>query len=135
MDLEYNVSIFRQDETNSAKVCVWRAISEERFKVFIPTIDKDEIRWGWKEQSATVVPPASFKIPVTFEKRGVMQKLSDQLFDQYGVKPSNTMNEDVMDVMKDHLEDLRRIIFRSDYTHVERGAPLVAEEVEKNADI
>ncbi len=128
MDLEYNVTILRPSELDVAKICVWRVVDDDKIKVYVPVVEGGKVVWAWKLKDAKKVPPASFEIPATFGRQGVMQKLADELFEQYSIKPKVSASEDATDNMKDHLEDLRTLIFKFDFTRMEKGAPLVEEK-------
>jgi len=128
MSLNYNVTILQPSNLDVAKICIWKELGDDKINVFVPVVDGGKVRWTWKENSFKSVPPATFEIPATFGRQEVMKKLSNELFKEFGIKPDMLEDEGVIDSMRDHLEDLRTLIFKFDFTRLEKGAPLIEEK-------
>jgi len=126
---EINVTLFKSMEMSSTIVVFWKAV-EEGISSFEPEIREEKVIWTWVDYSEGVTPRGAFKIPTSFERLGLLQKLADELDEKFKVRATSTEGvPSKLEATQYHLEDMRKILFDFNWIELQRGEPIEKEEI------
>ena len=124
-----NISILQDQNSQAIAISVWHLRDSETFAYIPVAVDHGEARWGWASVEGDGSPPPSFLIPFSLVKRGLIQDLVNEIAQDLGIVAERAKEADSLLAVKDaHLNDLRNILFGSDWIEVQRGKPQLVKE-------
>jgi hypothetical protein len=126
-----SVSILTSADSYSHAILVWQERDGDIY-AYVPTsVDNGEARWGWALVEEGTTPPPSFPLPISFMKRGLVQDLVDEIAKDMGIVAQVVReSQTLLDMKNEHLADLQKILFGSDWVEIQRGKPTVLEDKE-----
>lgn len=124
--------VIRNDRKLTIDVMIYRIDADGIIYLYTPEGQPGgEINWVWKPFSAQDEAVASFEIPATLGTN-VIEMLVDEIHTNLGIRAKGErIADDVLTAKDEHLSDLQRIIFGSDFIRMDRGLPMVVDEEEK----
>ena len=131
-----NVDVFDTIEGYVA-VVIWRVLDATTIAAFEPSFSTDKgIMWNWTEYEAEAVPNPALKIPKPLMNLGVMQTLVDKIKENLGIVAESITPKEI-EATRYHLEDMRKIVFDSDWIEIQKGSPaqLIEREGVPNASL
>lgn len=123
---EAKVSVYQRDNFNAVDVVIWRPLDEDRLVVYRKN---DDGQWAWSEDSVDAEVRPSLRIPRAID--GILQNLVDEIKGQFGIKATaDKVYESELQATRNHLEDMRSLIFKSDFIDIQKGVQATEEGVE-----
>lgn len=129
--MDIKVSIYEDGHSDMVRFVIFKERGD-MVDVFCPTIHEGSIKWLWNEVDVGEEWPESLRLPKTMTRKGVLQSLADELFRNFAITPTQSTSESEIGAVKNHLEDLRTLVFGFGQLKLERGAPI--EEEKQYAD-
>ena len=130
---DIQVKIFEDNAFAFADIVLYQDMGDH-YLTFRPIITgAGQIAWGWERLDEGEKPVPTFRLPRSLSSRNVLKALVNEIADLYGVVSEGAEDaKSVLEAKQEHLEDLRSLLFTSDWIEVQRGEP--AEE-KGNADL
>lgn len=121
MDRQWECVILENPNNAFLDIRIYR-FADEYIEAITPSFVDGRITWivVRHEEGEEIAP--TIRLPRM--GRGTLQPLADALHRDMGVIPQTVLNQDALDATKDHLEDLRSILFGFDTAKLERVASM-----------
>ena len=124
---EIKVSIYGRDDFGTIDLVIWRPIDEDYMMVFR---EDDDGNFSWAEDSTKGEVRPSLRIPRS-SNVNVLQLMVDEIKGQFGIKATaDKIYESELQATQSHLEDMRSLVFKSDFIEIQKGSPVAEEGVE-----
>ena len=121
---EIKVSIYGRNDFGTIDLVIWRPLDEDRMMVFR---EDDDGNFSWTEDAVGGEVRPSLRIPRS-SNVNVLQLMVDEIKGQFGIKATaDKVYESELQATQSHLEDMRSLVFKSDFIEIQKGSP-VAEE-------
>ena len=123
---DIKVSVYGRNDFGTIDLVIWRPIDEDLIKVFR---EDDDGNFSWTEDSANAEVRPSLRIPRS-SSVNVLQLMVDEIKDQFGIKATaDKVYESELQATQSHLEDMRSLVFKSDFIEIQNGSQVVEEGV------
>lgn len=124
---EIKVSIYKRNSFDVVDLVIWRPLDEDQIMVFR---EDDDGNFSWSEDSANTEVRPSLRIPRS-SNVNVLQLMVDEIKEQFGIKATaDKVYESELRATQGHLEDMRSLVFKSDFIEIQKGSPVAEEGVE-----
>ena len=133
--IEVKCAVFRPSNMDALYVVLYQDHGDHDL-VFSPVRHGERVFWEWvvvEKRTPGVgvgdITPTFILPQSTMKRFGVVQELVDGLYEETGIMTSGL--EKVLEHSRgqaDHLKDLQRVIFESDFVNIQRGTPQVLME-------
>jgi len=125
---EIKVSVYGRDDFGTVDMVIWRPLDEDRMMVFR---EDDDGNFSWAEDIVGGEVRPSLRIPRS-SKVNVLQLIVDEIKGQFGIKATaDKVYESELQATQSHLEDMRTLLFKSDFIELQNGSPVAEEGVNK----
>lgn len=122
---EIKVSIYGRDDFGTTDLVIWRPLDEDRMTVFR---EDDDGNFSWSEDIVGGEVRPSLRIPRS-SKVNVLQLIVDEIKGQFGIKATaDKVYESELQATQSHLEDMRSLVFKSDFIEIQNGSQAVEED-------
>lgn len=124
---EIKVSAYGRNDFGDTDLVIWRPLDEDRIMVFR---EDDDGNFSWTKDSANAEVRPSLRIPRS-SRVNVLQLMVDEIKEQFGIKATtDKVYESELQATQSHLEDMRSLLFKSDFIEIQKGSPVAEEGVE-----
>jgi len=124
---DIKVSIYGRDDFGTVDLVIWRPLDEDLILVFR---ENDEGNFSWTEDSANGEVRPSLRIPRS-NSVNILQLMVDEIKGQFGIKATaDKVYESELQATQSHLEDMRSLVFKSDWIEIQNGSQAVEEGIE-----
>jgi len=131
------VALYQPHGFDRWNLVIFRELEDGRVMVFGPTVVEDRgVVWSWEEVAEGDVPPPSLMIPRKLDRQvgggGLMQEIAATLKREGFEAPGRDSDEKELKAVKEHLDDMQKIIFEFDLIELKRETafePVVVNKV------
>ena len=118
---EIKVSIYGRDDFGTIDLVIWRPLDEDRMMVFR---EDDDGNFSWTEDAVGGEVRPSLRIPRSSQVN-ILQLMVDEIKGQFGIKATaDKVYESELQATQSHLEDMRTLLFKSDFIELQNGSPV-----------
>lgn len=121
---EIKVSVYGRNDFGTIDLVIWRPLDEDRIMVFR---EDDDGNFSWTEDSANAEVRPSLRIPHS-SNVVVLQLMVDEIKEQFGIKATaDKVYESELQATQSHLQDMRSLVFKSDFIEIQNGSQATDE--------
>lgn len=122
---EIKVSIYKINDFGTTDLVIWRPLDEDRMMVFR---EDDDGNFSWTEDAVGGEVRPSLRIPRSSHVN-VLQLIVDEIKEQFGIKATaDKVYENELIATQGHLEDMRTLLFKSDWIELQNGSQATEED-------
>jgi len=131
MDRVISVAVYRPHQMDAIHIVIYKDWGEHLEVLNPVAVKKGEVAWSWVEYDIGSIPDPTFVIPRVLDRlatAGVAKQLVDG-FAELGIISDKVKEaEGILEAKREHLEDMRQLVFGMDWMNIQKGLPVELEK-------